>query len=529
MFKSGNKKKAELLNNYRKAKSKTFDFGKIEQYFLGSDNADIYHIISDKTYNDLDLDELFMFADRTISRVGQQYFYHIFRTIPKDRKRCSKFENLIKLYKENPAFKTSTILQLARLSHHEAYYLPSLFQEDYIRKPSWFWAIKLLSFISISSIIISFFFHQFVILLLGILVVNHIIHYWNKKNIFQYAGSIPQLLLLNQAAKEILNLNIIPQKDHALYSSIKTIDSIGYRMSVFKLEAKLQGDVGLLIEYIFELIKTLLLIEPVLLFNVLKELDAKREQIHRVYQFIGEMDVALSIASLREGLPYYAKPVITDKKNEISGKDIYHPLLDNFVSNSVKLHQKSALLTGSNMSGKTTFIRTIGINAIAAQTINTCFALEFIMPQLKIHSAIRISDDMMSDKSYYFEEVLTIKKMLDESRSGAQNLFLLDEMFKGTNTVERIAAGKSVLTYLNSEDNIVFISTHDLELAEYLEDTYDLYHFTEVVEHENILFDYKLKPGNLQTTNAIRILELNNYPVVVTEEAKQLSARITKK
>jgi DNA mismatch repair ATPase MutS len=134
----------------------------------------------------------------------------------------------------------------------------------------------------------------------------------------------------------------------------------------------------------------------------------------------------------------------------------------------------------------------------------------------------------MSDKSYYFEEVLIIKNMLEESRLGTQNLFLLDELFKGTNTVERIAAGKSVLTYLNDKENIVFISTHDLELAEYLQETYSLYHFTEVVENETILFDYSLKAGNLKTTNAIRILELNDYPIEVTEEAKQLSAQIHK-
>src|SRR5690606_21067574 len=201
----------------------------------------------------------------------------------------------------------------------------------------------------------------------------------------------------------------------------------------------------------------------------------------------------------------------------------YHPLLVGFVSNSIALKNKSALLTGSNMSGKTTFIRTIGINAILAQTINTCFAREFIMPALKIHSVIRISDDLLSDKSYYFEEVGSIRDVLKESVSGFQHLFLLDEIFKGTNTVERIAAGKSVLSYLNNGDNIVLITTHDLELAEFLSETFDLYHFTEIIEDETILFDYKIKTGNLKTTNAIRILELNNYPPEVIAEAKQLA------
>ncbi len=283
---------------------------------------------------------------------------------------------------------------------------------------------------------------------------------------------------------------------------------------------------GAIIEYIIELIKVLFLLEPQLLFSVLKRLNSRREEIHQIYQFVGELNVAIAIASLREGLACYSHPTITENNRHLAGVDIYHPLIENYVANTIELHQKSALLTGSNMSGKTTFIRTLGINAIMGQTINTCFAQEFTMPRLKVHSAIRITDDLINEKSYYFEEVLTIKEMLHESRSGAQNLFLLDELFKGTNTVERIAAGKSVLTYLNKEDNIVLIATHDLELSDYLKETFDLYHFTEVVEDEAILFDYKIKGGNLTTTNAVRILELNGYPSEVTSEAKRLSEQI---
>ena len=91
--------------------------------------------------------------------------------------------------------------------------------------------------------------------------------------------------------------------------------------------------------------------------------------------------------------------------------------------------------------------------------------------------------------------------------------------------MERIAAGKSVLSYLNSSDNFILVATHDLELTEYLSETFQLYHFTEVVEGKTILFDYKIRKGNLQTTNAIRILELNNYPAEIIENAQRLSGK----
>ena len=134
--------------------------------------------------------------------------------------------------------------------------------------------------------------------------------------------------------------------------------------------------------------------------------------------------------------------------------------------------------------------------------------------------------DLLNDKSYYFEEVLTIKDMVEKSTSLSNNLFLLDEIFKGTNTIERIAAGKAVLSYLaQSDNNKVFVSTHDIELTGLLKDSYDLYHFTEVIQDGHIHFDYKLKRGNLSTKNAIRILELNGYPPQIVDEARRIASQ----
>jgi len=180
------------------------------------------------------------------------------------------------------------------------------------------------------------------------------------------------------------------------------------------------------------------------------------------------------------------------------------------------------------MSGKTSFIRAIGLNVITGLTTNTCFAKSITFPLLKVFSAIRISDDLMNDKSYYFEEVLTIKEMLKDSVSGNTNLFLLDELFKGTNTVERISAGKSVLSALTKNNNKVLVSTHDIELTDMLSDEYELYHFSETVNDKNVGFDYKLKVGKLRNRNAIRILEINDYPEHVVKEAVEIAKELDK-
>ncbi len=275
-----------------------------------------------------------------------------------------------------------------------------------------------------------------------------------------------------------------------------------------------------------ELFKIAFLLEPLLLFSVLKQLDEKRKEMEALFVFVGRIDSLVSIASLRKGLKTYCIPNINLKEKTLFAEGMYHPLIKNCVKNSIRVEQKSILLTGSNMSGKTSFIRSIGINVITGMAINTCFADEFLMPGMRLFSAIRISDDLMNDKSYYFEEVITIKEMIEKSADGIPNLFLLDEIFKGTNTAERISAGKSVLSYLSKGNNLVFVSTHDIELAALLKDEFDLYHFSEIIGHKTVNFDYKLKKGKLKNRNAIRILQINGYPESIIEEAISIAKRI---
>ena len=113
--------------------------------------------------------------------------------------------------------------------------------------------------------------------------------------------------------------------------------------------------------------------------------------------------------------------------------------------------------------------------------------------------------------------------MIEKGNSTTPHLFLLDEIFKGTNTVERISAGKAVLSSLAKNGNVVFVSTHDIELADLLKDEYELYHFSEQVDERTVDFDYKLKEGKLKNRNAIRILQLNDYPDTIVKEAIEIS------
>lgn len=173
------------------------------------------------------------------------------------------------------------------------------------------------------------------------------------------------------------------------------------------------------------------------------------------------------------------------------------------------------------MSGKTSFMRSVAINVVFAQNFGFCFADFYSGPKMKIYSSISVHDDISENKSYYLEEVLRIKKFLEDRNQFA--LILIDEIFKGTNTKERIAISKSVLQNLNNEKNIVFVTTHDLEIAMFLKDNnYELFYFDEEVNNNQLSFPYKLKNGINEKTNAIRILEMYDYPKNIVENAKNL-------
>jgi len=118
--------------------------------------------------------------------------------------------------------------------------------------------------------------------------------------------------------------------------------------------------------------------------------------------------------------------------------------------------------------------------------------------------------------------------MIIDSQKNVSNLFLLDEIFKGTNTIERISAGKAVLSYLDNYQNLVFVSTHDIELTGMLHNSYELYHFSEQVNNKTVDFDFKLKEGKLKNRNAIKILEINDYPKEIIDEAIELSKELDK-
>lgn len=506
-------------------KKESFDFDRIPNY---SDTVKDYkfHRLSDQTIEDIDFYGLFAFVDRTTSKVGQQFLYK--KLLEPTNTTTDPLESLIKLFSNDKQLREEIQLELIKLNNNGAYYIPSLLKDKLLEKPKWFNLLIVDIIIVASLMVLSFKFPVLIIALIVPVALNMVLHYWNKNNTFQFLRSFPQLNNLIKVSKVLIKKGD-QFHDKSIEDSITNLKSFQHKVALINFDngTGIQSELSQLGTYLTELIKAVFLIEVFAIYRITRELEDKKASIQMLFDYIGRIDSSISVVSLREGKINTCIPTFTSCSKEFYAKGIFHPLIQDCVKNDLSINGNSILITGSNMSGKSTFLRTLAINSILAQTIYTCFADEFTSPILKQFSSIRIDDNLFDGKSYYFQEVNIMGSLLSEVESPHQNLFILDEVFKGTNTIERIASAKAILSYLNRKEHIVVVSTHDIELADMLDTEYDLYHFTETVEKNELHFDHSIKAGQLRTRNAIKILELSNYPVDVITEARKITETIT--
>ncbi|MDQ2799055.1 MAG: DNA mismatch repair protein MutS, partial [Armatimonadota bacterium] len=248
-----------------------------------------------------------------------------------------------------------------------------------------------------------------------------------------------------------------------------------------------------------------------------------------VYEAVGMIDAMISLASYRQGLPFYTRPTFTPPTKVLRLDGVIHPLLPDPVPNSLCVSEGGVFITGSNMSGKTTFIRAVAVNAILAQTLCTCLAQRYEAPFLQVRTCIGRSDSLEEGKSYYMAEVETIGAFLASADEGPQYLFAIDEIYRGTNTTERVAAAQAVLDALNHDGlpHLVFVSTHDVELAGLLRTAWSHFHFREFVQDSELRFDYRIRPGLSSTRNALLLLQAAGYPSTVVADAQATAHEIS--
>lgn len=255
-------------------------------------------------------------------------------------------------------------------------------------------------------------------------------------------------------------------------------------------------------------------------------IEQRREPLHEMYRLVGEAELAVCAASLCEWSAVWCEPEFSSGELEIEAEDLVHPLLDQPVPNSAHIIG-GWLLTGSNASGKSTFLRALGVNLILGQTLGVCTARRMRMTPAPVLSSMAVSDDLTGGESYFVAEIRSMRRLVRWAEEGKAAYCFVDEILKGTNTAERVAAACAVLRYLRGTSCLCMAATHDLELASLLDGEYENHHFCEQVTKGKILFDYRLKDGPCTTRNAILLLEREGFPACILDQAAAMAAEFS--
>ena len=501
------------------------NFKLIDRYMTVSDDKSR---LPPETAIDLDIDDIFSYIDRTNSKPGQQYLYKRLHSLAVTDD-FDLFERKIDKLCNDDDQRAQIELKLSELNSTDAYYLPELFSKSHssLFSPLLESYIRLSPFLVIGIIMSLVLVHNALTLMLFLffLVANALLHYTNKRHIITYTHSLAQLLVLNNVSQWLSDNDAFNGSD-AIAQSLARVSTLKKKLGLFNVQNKIGDDPTDISLLVTEWFKMLFMIEARTFIFSIKKVNEYLSDIRVLFEAVGEVDMLISIRSVREGLPYYCTPDFTGATGAIVINDIYHPLIEDCVANSISSNnRKVVLVTGSNMSGKTTFIRAVALNALLAQTIHTCCARVYQAPPLKIFTTIHMSDDLDAHKSYFQAEALSILNIINKSslNEPIKSLVIIDEIFRGTNTIERIAAAMSVLSYLIENENFVFVSTHDLELAELLSDINTVYSFEERTVDDKLAFDYKIKVGVLKNKNGIAVLRRLGYPQSIIDAAYKAS------
>lgn len=273
------------------------------------------------------------------------------------------------------------------------------------------------------------------------------------------------------------------------------------------------------LELPFLLFKAVFLVDLILYNRTVDLMITHTKKLRQLYAIVGEFDVALSAASFCASLSRYCTPVFK-ADHVIEVEEGYHPLIADPVPNSVIL-DNDCIVTGSNASGKSTFIKMIALNHILAQTLNVCCAKSYSLGRSHVISSMALRDDIISGESYFMAEIRSLKRIIKECERHRCTCFI-DEILRGTNTPERIAASTAVLRVLHQTGSLCLVASHDVELTAILENVYENYHFSERFEDNEIVFDYLLKKGPSRTRNAIRLLEYMGFDAQIVAEARAM-------
>lgn len=514
--------RAKIKGEYGKKPKWTLDerdYNSMKRYFLKAPLDEPY--LDDITWNDLNMDALFKRFKNTQSSVGDEYAYRFFRK--QQNKNLTHLEEVVTeldTLSEERSQLQFAFYNIGRTTNNTL--IDNILDPTNFPKLPYL-KIVLTTLLSVGSILLLFFNIDLGALMIPCsLLVTMFMFSFAMKKIGKEMLTLDIFVRLIRAAQLIVKLNIpsLKTETNLLKENLKVFKGVNFLTeTLMHASSGKSGGLMVLVSAYFGLYA--------FCFRFFVSLFTKyRKEVLQLYETIGFIELAISVASYRNTLDYYCHPTFTED-TELVFCEIVHPLLKHPVSNSHTIKNK-VLITGSNASGKSTFSKTIAVNVILGQTINTCLAKSFQFQACSVFTSMNLKDDILTGDSFYVAEVKSLKRLLEEADKPPYTMLFLDELFKGTNVVERIASASVILKKLAENNCFICLTTHDMELCHILKNYYTNYHFSETITKDDIFFDYQLQEGMSTGSNAIKLLAYCDYPSSIVKEAEAFAGEFKK-
>jgi hypothetical protein len=479
--------------------------------------------IDDITWNDLGMDGIFKRINYCLSAAGEEYLYYMLRS-PRQQDDFESLEKQVEFLRINHEERRKIQLIYHDIGNSSRYSIYDYL--DYLEKSTNGSNVMhyVMLVLIIAAIVLCFFNFSLGFIALIILMVIQIITYFRiKSDIDPYLVTYGYIMRVINSVKDFSGI-----KDEVFSSDMEEMKKAASEFSAFKVGANIllsptrNNSSGNPLDLLMDYIRMVTHLDLIKFNQMFKTIMSKKDKLDKILEITGRIEAEISIACFRASFENgYVVPEFAG--TAYNAKDLIHPLISGAVANSIEA-EKGVLLTGSNASGKSTFLKTCAINSILAQSVHTVLGSSYRAPFYRIYSSMALKDDIFEGDSYYIVEIKSIKRIIDAAAAdGNQVLCFVDEVLRGTNTIERIAASTQILDSLARSNVKCFAATHDIELTALLKDIYEIYHFEGDVTDNDVRFDYKLKSGPATTRNAIKLLKVLGYDDSIVDNAQKMA------
>lgn len=495
-------------------------------YFHGDmENIRVYHdlrkeqqqdafLIDDATWHDLDMDRVFKRINLGLSSSGEQYLYHTLRSPAIEKEQYARRHTLIALMEKFPDLRLKLEVILARLGRTRCADLTRAFQPEE-RGLLWLFIYLFFALLVPAALIFTLFSKAYGLMAcFGVITINSLLHEHRKRKCQRDFDTVNYTVSMVFALHKIRKLKH-PELDPHLQSAYENLDRLHAVLQTGGVSTIRDGGIG-------EFILTVLLLDLILYEFLKNKLGRCHTEVFAVHESLGQLETAIAVASYRKSLGSFAVPELdfSPETAYLFASEMTHPLLRHAVPNDLHT-EKPILITGSNASGKSTYLKTAALCVLLAQSICTVTAKAYRASAFRIYSSMALSDNLLAGESYYIAETKSLKRILEQTPGKIPLFCTIDEVLRGTNTIERIAASSKLLEVIAREGALCLAATHDIELCDLLCAQYDLYHFEEQLGETEMLFDYRIYPGKAMSRNAINLLKLLGFDAQIVSGAHE--------